>query len=83
MSDKAADHGTRGERLAGEGKIDEAIEAFRQAVSIDPQFAAAYYNLGVLLRMQGQLDEAVGSYQKALVLTPDFAEAHYHLGNAL
>ena len=31
--DKAASHGIRGEQLAGEGKIDEAIVAFRHRES--------------------------------------------------
>ena len=81
--DKATDHGFRGEQLAAEGKTEEAIQAFRWATSIDPHFAAAHHNLGVLLRRQGRLDEAVESYLRATAIQPDFADAHYNLGNAL
>ena len=80
---KAADHGFKGEQLAGGGKIDAAIEAFRRAISIDPQYAAAHHNLGILLRRQGQFDEAIESYTRATAIQPDFVEAHYNLGNAL
>ncbi len=81
--EKAAGHGLRGEQLAAKGKIDEAIEAFRQAVSTDPQNAAAHHNLGVLLSRQGLLSEAIESYGRATVLQPDYVDAHYNLGNAL
>ncbi len=80
---KAADHGFRGEQLAGEGKIDEAIEAFRRAISIDPQYAAAHHNLGVLLRRQGLINEAIESYTRAIAIQPDFAEVHNNLGASL
>ena len=83
QGDKAVNHGIRGEQLAGEGKIDAAIEAFRRAISIDPQYAAAHHNLGILLRRQGQFDEAIESYTRATAIQPDFVEAHYNLGNAL
>ena len=69
--DKAANPGFRGEQLAGEGKIDEAIEAFRRAISIDPQYAPAHNNLGVLLRQQGLLNEAIESYTRATSIEPD------------
>ena len=58
---KAASHCFKGEQLAREGKIDEAIQAFRRAISIDPQYATAHHNLGVLLRQQGLLNEAIES----------------------
>ena len=41
-SGKAASHGIRGEDLAVEGKIDEAIKAFRRAISIDPYYAKGH-----------------------------------------
>ena len=80
---KAAEHGLRAEQLAGEGQIEEAIKAYQQAISINPQFAAAHHNLGVLLRRQGLLNEAIESYTRATAIQPDYVDAHYNLGNAL
>jgi len=37
---------------------DEAIEAYRRVVAIDPSFAAAWNNLGLLLHRMGQYDDA-------------------------
>ena len=80
---KAAEHGLRAEQLAGEGQIEEAIKAYQQAISIDPQYAVAHHNLGVLLRQQGLLNEAIESYTRATAIQPDYVDAHYNLGNAL
>lgn len=80
---KAVNHGIRGEQLAGLGKIDDAIKAFRRAIAIDPDYADAHYNLGVLLRRQGRLMEAAESYLRATALQPDNVDAQYNLGNAL
>ena len=57
--------------------------AFRLAISIDPQYALAHHNLGVLLRQQGLLNEAIESYTRATSIQPDYVDAHYNLGNAL
>lgn len=75
-------HGVRGEQLAAEGKIEESMAAFRQAVATDPDYADAYYNLGVLLRGLGRIDEAIESYQRAISSQPDYIEGYYNLGNA-
>src|SRR5207247_626232 len=65
------------------GDLDRAIELYRQAVAIKPDFAEVHNNLGNALRLPGRLEEAVASYRRALTLKPDFAEAQGNLGNAL
>ena len=55
-------------------------EYYRQAVSLCPTMAEAYYNLGVLFSRQGKRDEALKSYQQALAIGPK-AEFHTALGN--
>ena len=61
--------------LREQGKLDEAIEAYKKALSIQPNNANAYYNMGIALREQGKLDEAIEAYKKALSIQPDYAEA--------
>ncbi|MBC8270341.1 MAG: tetratricopeptide repeat protein [Rhodospirillaceae bacterium] len=80
---KAISRCIEGEKLAGMGKIKEAIQAFRQATAIDPSFANAYLSLGFLLRQQGRLDEAIECYTEATTIQPNFFQAHFNLGNAL
>jgi protein O-GlcNAc transferase len=72
-----------GSVLQGQSKLDTAIAAYRQAISIKPDYAEAHCNLGVALRDQGQLDEAIAACRQATGIKPDYAEAHCNLGVAL
>ena len=65
------------------GKLEEAAECFRQAIALNPRYAEAYTNLGLVFQMQGNLDEAVALYHKAVVFKPDLLPAHLNLGNSL
>ena len=65
--------------LAGQGKLDEAVDGYRRAVELKPDHANAHNNLGLALMNQGKLDEAVTAYRKALELEPDHANAHNNL----
>ena len=40
--------------LQGAGRSDEAVAHYRRAIAIQPDYAPAYNNLGVVLRAQGQ-----------------------------
>ena len=42
-----------------------AISAFQKAISLNPSYANAYYNLGNALGKQGKTAEAIAAYQKA------------------
>jgi len=65
--------------LNDQGKLEEAIAAYRQAISIKPDFAEAYSNLGNSLNDQGKVDEAIAAYRQAISIRPDFPEAHSNL----
>lgn len=69
--DEAVRRNNFGADLLKQGKLAEAITEFRQAVTVDPTYAAAWRNLGFALDKTGQLDEAVTAYQKAVELEPE------------
>jgi tetratricopeptide (TPR) repeat protein len=69
--------------LADQKKRAEAAEAYRKAITLKPDYAKAYTNLGRALREQKHLPEAEAAYRKAVELQPDFAQAYYNLGSAL
>ena len=48
-----------GTALKEQGNLDEAVAAYRQAISIKPDYAMAYSNLGNALKGRGSLNEAV------------------------
>jgi Flp pilus assembly protein TadD len=72
-----------GVAFTDEGKLDEAIRRFQEALRLKPDDAEAHKSLGLALGRRGQIEEAMGQYQEALRLKPDDAEAHNNLGNAL
>ncbi len=57
--------------LKGEGKLDEAEKAFRQAIDLDPKSVEAYYGLGLALKAQDRRQECVKSFEKVLELIAD------------
>ena len=60
---------------------EDAIAAYRRVVAIDPTYAAAWNNLGLLLHRLGSYDDAEGAYAKALEHDPRCCEAAYNLGS--
>lgn len=69
--------------LARQGKLTEAISAYREALRISPGDVVTLNELANALAAQGKLVEAVAEYEAALRLKPDFAEARYNLGGVL
>jgi tetratricopeptide (TPR) repeat protein len=59
-----------GKRLLGAGDIDGAVAQFRSAITSEPNYAAAHYQLGLALGRQGHKDEAAKEFQKAAALDP-------------
>lgn len=60
---------------------DDAVDAYRRVVAVDPTYAAAWNNLGLLLHRLGRYEDARRAYASALEQDPDLAEAAYNLGS--
>ena len=69
--------------LQTEGKLNEAASHYQRAIELQPDYAPAFNNLGVLQRAAGQVDAAIATYKQALALKGDYPDAHYNLANAL
>ncbi len=67
--------------LALEAK-PQAMESFRQAVALQPDFAEANNNFGALLNEAQDFEAAVKVLEAAVFTAPDFAAARLNLGNA-
>lgn len=66
----------------GQGRADRALQAYRQAIKLNPKLAEAHNRLGVLLAQQGRMDEAVGAFEAALAEKPDMSHVLSNLGYA-
>ena len=59
---------------------DSALNAIEAALTINPNYAQALNQKGMLLRRNGKFLEAESAYLKAVTARPDYALAHYNLG---
>ena len=65
------------------GRLDDAVQAWRQAARLTPANHIAWQELGGALMHLGRLPDAIGAFRRAIVAKPDFAPAHHMLGLAL
>lgn len=74
--DVASIHYNVGLALAVLGRSEEARRAWVRATEVDPSYARAWLNLGVLNARNGRSDLALASYQSGLRYAPDALELH-------
>ena len=76
------DHIRRGNRHYDAGEYDDAITDYNQAIDLDSNIAAAYYNRGVAYTKLGKYAEAIGDLTQAIDLDPKYAAAYNNRGAA-
>jgi|GEM_PF-362344 len=69
-----------GVALSEAGKIDEAINALKQALKIRPEDPQTNFQLGMTYSKSKSYKEAFDSFKRATRYKPDWAEAHFRLG---
>ncbi len=79
---KKQEHYQKGLTLKQEGKLDEAIIEFKNAIQQDPNFANAYYQLGLALLEQGkEPGQGYGSLVKAAELDKNNLDARIRVAD--
>ncbi len=80
----------KGNKLNDQGKYDDAIEAYEEAIRLDPSSAIARSNLAITwnnkgnkLNDQGKYDDAIEAFEEAIRLDPKSASAWLGKGVAL
>lgn len=76
-------HCDRGLAYYRRGRLDAAINEYRQAIQADPNSKMAHINLASAFSEQGALDEAISHSREALRLSPNVAALHNNLGITL
>lgn len=64
-----------GVKYTRENRPDDALDAFRRAVEIDPKIAAVYLNLSVAYDRMNRLNDALAAAEQAVKLEPKNADA--------
>ena len=69
-----------GKLLAQMGNMEEAMFYFKMVVTLNPEYAGAYYCLGRCYQQTGEPYRALSNYYKALEYQPDFPEVYTNIG---
>ncbi len=78
---EAVDAYNQGVEFDTAGNIDAAMQAYKTAIELDPQYCDAMDNLALLLRKKGDFEGAVDWYERSIEVAPDNSVAHMGLGN--
>jgi len=63
----------------GDEKLDDAIEAYKRALELDPNYQDALHGLGMALFNRGRVDEAIATAGKLIEIDQDDILAHTSL----
>ncbi|MEO0373678.1 MAG: tetratricopeptide repeat protein [Cyanobacteria bacterium P01_A01_bin.17] len=63
--------------------LSQALEAYQQVLSLDPNHVDVRVNMGSLLKQMGRLEDAIATYKQALTSQPNRPDILFNLGNTL
>jgi tetratricopeptide (TPR) repeat protein len=69
----------QGVELQQQGDLDSARKCYQKAVELDPSYAIAYNDLGIIYEANGLNDKAEESYLKCIELDPAYLSAYSNL----
>lgn len=67
-------------RAAGEGRYEDAVASFEEAVRLEPKNASLHLGLGLAYQSVKRYRDATLTLEKAAALAPESADARYSLG---
>jgi len=73
-------HYNLGVVLTEQGRFDEALRHYREALRIRPGYAKAHNNLGSLLALRGRTKEAAGHFVQAIQSAPNDPTGYVNMG---
>ncbi len=62
--------------------LNESVKEINKSLSLKPDIAEAYYDLGVIFGNSGRYEDAIGLWRKALSIKPDFKGARESIKKA-
>ena len=80
-ADEALDWYLKGNELSQKGELEQAVEAYHQAIQINPDATGPFYNLGLAYKHLKQYERAAAAFESALRLEPDNINIRLNLGN--
>lgn len=66
-----------------QGRIDQAVAAYQQAIALRTGYEEAWYNMALAHRADGQDEQAARCYRQAIAINPAAHKARYNLAFVL
>jgi len=63
------------------GDMDAAERAYRMVIQLDPKYARAHYDLGIILLTKDRFADAEAHFAEAVEADPEFGDAYFSLGS--
>lgn len=63
-----------------EGMFEDAIQEYKRAIEVDPNYARAHNDLAIAYIKVGMPDQAISEFKEAAHIEPDAVEPHYNMG---
>lgn len=70
----------RGYAAAVDGRLDEALRAFEEALRQRPEYVQAHHDRGVALNLLGRRADALAAFEQVLHLHPGHVQAMFDIG---
>jgi predicted O-linked N-acetylglucosamine transferase (SPINDLY family) len=72
----------QGLELEQQGRPEEALRRYDQAIVLAPDFARAHFSRGTILLDRGDAQDALEAFARAVQYKPDSAGTHFNIGSA-
>jgi tetratricopeptide (TPR) repeat protein len=77
---QAEKHFKQGFGYQDKGDLDKAIEEYKKAIELNPNYLQAHMNLGAAYIGQKKYDQAIDEFNTVVKLNYYYGTAHYNLG---
>lgn len=73
-------HHTLGQIYKAQGRLDDALNSFKEAERLDPKYSDAFAGEGIIHMLKGDYTSATTAFKQSIALNSGNSTAHYGLG---
>ncbi len=80
--DNALPYRMRADYYTRQNRLEEAVQAYDEAIERDPRMYEAFFNSGLVYIDMDSLAEAIAQFDRTIAINPSYVAAHYYRGVA-